>query len=60
MDGVEELQNVLVVGLTNRPELIEPALLRPGRLEVHVQVGLPDRAGRQRILEIHAARLATP
>ena len=60
MDGIEQLQNVLVVGLTNRPELIEPALLRPGRLEVHVEVGLPDRGGRQRILEIHSARLATP
>jgi len=48
---------VLVVGLTNRPELIDPALLRPGRLEVQVKVPRPDEAGRQQILNIHTARL---
>ena len=37
MDGVEQLDNILVIGLTNRAELMDPALLRPGRLEVHVQ-----------------------
>ena len=37
MDGVEQLDNILVIGLTNRAELIDSALLRPGRLEVHVQ-----------------------
>ena len=37
MDGVEQLDNILVIGMTNRPELMDPALLRPGRLEVHVQ-----------------------
>ena len=42
MDGVDELDNILVIGLTNRPELIDGALLRPGRLEVQVEVPRPD------------------
>lgn len=46
-----------VIGMTNRPELMDPALLRPGRLEVHVLVPLPDTAGRQRIAAIHSKRL---
>ena len=54
MDGVVEAPNVLVIGLTNRPELLDPALLRPGRLEVKLEVALPDRAGRREILRIHA------
>ena len=57
MDGVEQLENVLIVGLTNRPELIDAALLRPGRLEVQVEVPRPDAAGRQQILRIQSAEL---
>ena len=57
MDGVNQLDNILVVGLTNRPELIDSALLRPGRLEVQVQVPRPDAAGRQQILAIQTRRL---
>ena len=53
MDGVVEAPNVLVVGLTNRPELLDEALLRPGRLEVQLSVALPDAAGRVAILAIH-------
>lgn len=53
MDGVKAIPNVLIVGLTNRPELIDPALLRPGRLEVQLRVELPDRRGRRDILAIH-------
>ena len=53
MDGVNELSNVLVIGLTNRPELLDEALLRPGRLEVKLEVSLPDLAGRRDILRIH-------
>jgi len=53
MDGVKEAANVLVVGLTNRPELLDDALLRPGRLEVKLEVSLPDQAGRRDILRIH-------
>ena len=40
MDGIKEANNVLVVGLTNRPELLDPALLQPGRLEVQLRVEL--------------------
>jgi len=53
MDGVKEANNVLVVGLTNRPELLDPALLRPGRLEVQLRVELPSLNGRRDILRIH-------
>lgn len=53
IDGVKSLPNILIVGLTNRPELLDPALLRPGRLEVQLRVELPDRKGRKDILAIH-------
>src|SRR5438132_4075068 len=52
MDGLEELQNVVVLGATNRPTLIDPALLRPGRFDELIYVGVPDTAGRRRILAI--------
>jgi vesicle-fusing ATPase len=57
MDGVKEANNILVIGLTNRPELIDPALVRPGRLEVQLRVDLPDKFGRRDILRIHTARM---
>ncbi|HKX22667.1 MAG TPA: CDC48 family AAA ATPase, partial [Rhizorhapis sp.] len=50
MDGLEELQSVVVIGATNRPNLVDPALLRPGRFDELVYVGVPDAAGRRRIL----------
>lgn len=53
MDGVDSLNNILVIGMTNRKELIDPALLRPGRLEVHVEISLADEPGRLQILQIH-------
>ena len=53
MYGLEELQNVVVIGATNRPTLIDPALLRPGRFDELIYVGVPDTAGRRRILAIH-------
>ncbi|MEO7504346.1 MAG: CDC48 family AAA ATPase [Sphingomicrobium sp.] len=56
MDGLEELNNVVVIGATNRPNLIDPALLRPGRFDELIYVGPPDTAGRRRILAIHTAR----
>jgi len=55
MDGLEEMQNVIVIGATNRPNLIDPALLRPGRFDELIYVGTPDTAGRRRILAIHTA-----
>jgi vesicle-fusing ATPase len=57
MDGVKEASNVLVVGLTNRPELLDPALLRPGRLEVRLRIELPDLLGRRDILRIHTRQM---
>ncbi|MFN4020716.1 MAG: CDC48 family AAA ATPase [Erythrobacter sp.] len=57
MDGLEELQSVVVIGATNRPALVDPALLRPGRFDELVYVGTPDRAGREHILGIHTARM---
>lgn len=57
MDGVKQANNVLVVGLTNRPELLDPALLRPGRLEVQLRVELPDLKGRRDILRIHTRQM---
>ncbi|HYZ48006.1 MAG TPA: CDC48 family AAA ATPase [Sphingomonas sp.] len=57
MDGLEELQSVVVIGATNRPNLVDPALLRPGRFDELVYVTVPDEAGRQRILEVHTAKM---
>ncbi len=57
MDGLEELQNVVVIGATNRPTLIDPALLRPGRFDELIYVGTPDTAGRRRILAIHTRHM---
>ncbi|XP_077358191.1 vesicle-fusing ATPase-like [Festucalex cinctus] len=57
MDGVEQLNNILVIGMTNRPDLIDEALLRPGRLEVKMEIGLPDEKGRVQILNIHTAKM---
>ncbi|GAA4828194.1 CDC48 family AAA ATPase [Sphingosinicella ginsenosidimutans] len=53
MDGLEELQSVVVIGATNRPNLIDPALLRPGRFDELIYVPVPDEAGRRHILGIH-------
>jgi transitional endoplasmic reticulum ATPase len=55
MDGLEELQGIVVVGATNRPTLLDPALLRPGRFDDLVYVPVPEREGRLHILRIHAA-----
>ncbi|KAJ3608438.1 hypothetical protein NHX12_025485 [Muraenolepis orangiensis] len=57
IDGVEQLNNILVIGMTNRPDLIDEALLRPGRLEVKMEIGLPDERGRVQILNIHTAKM---
>ncbi|CEI91893.1 Putative Vesicle-fusing ATPase [Rhizopus microsporus] len=57
MDGVEQLNNILIIGMTNRKDMIDEALLRPGRLEVHMEIGLPDEAGRLQILKIHTSKM---
>ena len=56
MDGLEELQSVVVIGATNRPALVDPAILRPGRFDELVYVGTPDKLGREHILGIHTAK----
>jgi cell division protease FtsH len=53
MDGFEPTQAVVVVGATNRPEILDPALLRPGRFDRRVAVQPPDRTGRLKILQVH-------
>jgi AAA family ATPase len=53
MDGVQPLTSVLVVAATNRPDMVDPALLRPGRFDSLIHVGLPDEPGRRQVLEIH-------
>ena len=59
MDGVDKLNNILIIGMTNRPDMIDPAILRPGRLEVHMEISLPDEHGRLQILGIHTAQMRT-
>ncbi|MDQ3044158.1 MAG: ATP-dependent zinc metalloprotease FtsH [Chloroflexota bacterium] len=54
MDGFETNQEVIVMAATNRPDVLDPALLRPGRFDRQVVVGLPDRRGREAILNIHS------
>eukprot|EP00899_Mesostigma_viride_P025864 jgi/Mesvir1/6462/Mv25118-RA.1 len=58
MDGMSTQRNLLVIGTTNRRDLIDAALLRPGRFDVQMEIGLPDRDGRQQILRIHTRELA--
>ncbi len=53
MDGLEELRNVVVLGATNRLDLLDPALLRPGRFAVQIEVPLPDEAGRAAVFAVH-------
>jgi cell division protease FtsH len=54
MDGFESNRGVLILAATNRPEILDPALLRPGRFDRHVAISLPDLNGRRAILEVHA------
>jgi vesicle-fusing ATPase len=57
MDGVEQLNNILIIGMTNRLDMIDEALLRPGRLEIHMEISLPDEKGRVEILKIHTSKM---
>ena len=57
LDGVQAIPNVLLIGMTNRRELLDEALLRPGRLEVQIEIPLPSREGRREILQIHTHAL---
>jgi len=55
LDGLEEMENVMVIGATNRPDMIDPALIRSGRFDRLVMIGQPDEEGREQILKIHTA-----
>ncbi len=54
MDGLKKRQNVIVIGATNIPNALDPALRRPGRFDREISIPIPDRNGRQKILEIHS------
>lgn len=58
MDGVDQLNNILIIGMTNRLDLIDNALLRPGRFEIQIEISLPDEKGRKEILLIHTKKMA--
>ena len=57
MDGIEELNNVTIVAATNRPDRLDPALLRPGRFDKLVLIGKPDKEGRKQILKVHTEKM---
>lgn len=59
MDGVDQLNNILIIGMTNRLDLIDTALLRPGRFEIQIEISLPEENGRYEILLIHTKKMKT-
>ena len=58
MDGFDELGQVKLIMATNRPDTLDPALLRPGRLDRKIEISLPNEQGRHEILKIHTAKLS--
>ena len=57
MDGLEDLKDVLIIGATNRPDMLDPAILRPGRFDKILLINAPDEVGRKQILEIHTKKM---
>jgi len=57
MDGMDSRGNIIVIGATNRPNAIDPALRRPGRFDREIEIGVPDRQGRYEILQIHTRNM---
>ena len=57
MDGIEELEKVIVIAATNRKDLIDPSLLRPGRIDSIVELGNPDKNTRKKIFEVHTKKM---
>lgn len=57
IDGPDSLNNILLIGMTNRLDMLDEALLRPGRFEVQIEIGLPDEKGRFDILKIHTNKM---
>ena len=58
MDGFDQLGQVKIIMATNRPDTLDPALLRPGRLDRKIEIPLPNETGRMEILKIHAMSMA--
>jgi ATP-dependent 26S proteasome regulatory subunit len=57
MDGLEQFENLICIGITNRLELLDPAAIRSGRFGAHIKIGLPNKEGRKKIFEIHSKKL---
>ncbi|HCN75786.1 MAG TPA: cell division protein FtsH, partial [Verrucomicrobiales bacterium] len=57
MDGFDSQEGIIIIAATNRPDVLDPALLRPGRFDRQVTVGLPDVRGREEILTVHAKKV---
>lgn len=57
MDGFNSLDNVKIIMATNRPDILDPALLRPGRLDRKIEIPLPNEKGRKEIMKIHSAKI---
>ena len=57
MNGLSELDEVVLIGTTNRPDILDPALLRPGRLDRKIEIPLPNEKGRKEILKIHSNKM---
>jgi len=58
LDGLEELRGVVVIGATNRPDIIDPALLRPGRFDELIYVPIPDKEARKAIFQVHTRKMS--
>ncbi|KAF2027394.1 AAA-domain-containing protein [Setomelanomma holmii] len=56
MDGIEALKDVFIIGATNRPDILDSALIRTGRFDAHIHIGLPTEEARKQILEIHTRK----
>ena len=57
LDGIEELENVVVIAATNRPDLIDPSLLRPGRIDLKIEIPVPSEKSRAEIFKVHTRRM---
>lgn len=57
LDGIEELERVMVIAATNRKDLIDPSILRSGRIDGHVELGMPDKKTREKILDVHTRKM---
>lgn len=58
IEGVHALNNIFIIAMTNRKELLDPALLRAGRIEIHMQIGLPNIEGRKQVFRIHTEKMS--